>query len=81
MSYPFSRRVDWAIAWIFRIAAISIWGYAVWSVFAGEIRMVSRFTDAVISLERTPLPFLAAVGIFVFGGAMFLWIAHAITKR
>ena len=69
------RFLDAVVFWIFMGVAIAIWGYALHSVFLGQVRIASRSTDVTIEFVRAPLLFVLVVCFYVAAGAFFIWVA------
>ena len=80
MPIMLSRLRD-AVAWVLRLVAAAFWGYALYAAWVGRVRVATRSIDIVIEYASSPLPFIAAVSLFVAGGALFVWMAGPITNR
>lgn len=68
------------VSWVLRAVAIAFWGYALYAVFLGKVRIASRSTDMSIEFASAPLPFIVVVCFDVAAGAFFMWIAKRTTE-
>lgn len=72
---------DITVSWILRGVAIAFWGYALYSVFLGQVRVASRSTNVTIEFASTPLLFVLVVCFDIAAGAFFLWMAKSIANK
>lgn len=64
------------LAWAFRILAVVSWGYAVFAIAVGQVRITSRLADVTLDFAKTPWLFVGAVSFYVGTGFLCLWLAR-----
>lgn len=74
-------RLHSVMTWVLWSVAAAFWGYALYASLVGRVRVAFRSTDVVIEFAHSPLPFIAALCLFVAGEALFVWMAGLIANR
>ncbi len=81
MRFPQPSTIHIAVSWAARVVGAGYWGYALYAVYLGRVRVGSRSTDVVIELAVSPGPFVSAVLLYVGGGILCFWIAKRIANH